>query len=178
MVNQEDYQTKRLFYYSVFFAGMIVLLTFLLMVRPASAQEESPRTVTDDEVNAVAKELYCPVCENIPLDVCPTKACAEWREDVRDKLEQGWSEVEIKQYFITRYGDRVVATPPARGLNWLVYLLPPLVIALGAIFLVIVMLGMKKRSTFRSVAGNPSTASDSQPGDAYLKRVEEELKRR
>ena len=39
------------------------------------AQDTSP--VTDDEVNALAQELYCPVCENVPLDVCPTRACAQ-----------------------------------------------------------------------------------------------------
>ncbi len=42
------------------------------MVAPALAQGQPP---TDDEVNRIAKQLYCPVCENTPLDVCPTQAC-------------------------------------------------------------------------------------------------------
>ena len=53
----------------------------------ALGQETTPQaieSITDDQVNAVAKQLYCPVCENIPLDVCPTQACAEWRELMRD----------------------------------------------------------------------------------------------
>ena len=64
---------------------------------------------SDDEVNAIAKDLYCPVCENVPLDVCPTQACAQWRALIREKLIDGWSEQQIKQYFVDQYGDRVLA---------------------------------------------------------------------
>jgi cytochrome c-type biogenesis protein CcmH len=92
------------------------------------AQEPAP---SDDEVNAIAKQLFCPVCENIPLDVCPTQACEEWRELIREKLAAGWDEDQIKAYFVEQYGARVLGTPPASGFNWLVYLIPPLIIAGG-----------------------------------------------
>ena len=52
---------------------LLVVLGFLLLATPALAQDAP---VTDDEVNEVARDLYCPVCENTPLDVCPTQACA------------------------------------------------------------------------------------------------------
>ena len=47
----------------------LVALLSLVIARTALAQSDVP---TDDEVNAVARQMYCPVCENIPLDVCPT----------------------------------------------------------------------------------------------------------
>lgn len=81
--------------------------------------------VTDDEVNRIAKGLYCPVCENVPLDVCPTQACAQWREMIRRLLAEGRTEEEIRQYFVEQYGPRVLAVPPAAGFNWLVYAVPP-----------------------------------------------------
>jgi cytochrome c-type biogenesis protein CcmH len=179
MSNQESCGMKKRENRFFYFAGILFVLTFLLVARTVSAQEEGPVLVSDDEVNAIAKELYCPVCENIPLDVCPTQACAEWREDIRDKLSQGWSEEEIKQYFINRYGDRVVAAPPARGLNWLVYVLPPLFIILGAVFLVSMMLGMKKRSSSQAVLNEPGTQPiKSESQDIYVQKMEEELKHR
>src|SRR3972149_9060626 len=110
-------------------------LTFLgfmlpgVMAQPVQAQAPTP---TDDQVNAIAKQLYCPVCENVPLDVCPTEACRQWRELIRAQLAEGRSESEIKQYFVLNYGARVLAEPPSAGLNWLVYLLPPVVILGGA----------------------------------------------
>ena len=115
---------------------LLVLLTgILLPLDNVLAQELPPSGPTDDQVNAIAKQLYCPVCENIPLDVCPTQACAQWRELIHEKLVDGWNEDEIKNYFVAQYGDRVLATPPPRGLNWMVYVLPPLLFIGGAYIL-------------------------------------------
>ncbi len=141
----------------------------------AAAQEPAP-TPSDDEVNRVAKQLFCPVCENVPLDVCPTQACAEWRELIRLKLSQGWSDQQIKDYFALQYGDRVLAEPPRQGLNWLVYILPPVVFLGGVALLVSVL----RRMRARAAAPTPAPAPPQQPGepeDEYLRRVEEELKR-
>jgi cytochrome c-type biogenesis protein CcmH len=109
--------------------AFLLTLTFAVMVPGAvSAQQPTP---SDDQVNQIAKQLYCPVCENIPLDVCPTTACAQWRELIRQKLADGWTEQQIKDYFVLQYGDRVLGTPPAQGINWLVYLVPPVAILVG-----------------------------------------------
>jgi cytochrome c-type biogenesis protein CcmH len=139
----------------------------------ALAQGSTPRIPTDDEVNAIAKQLYCPVCENIPLDVCGTQACEQWRQLIREKLSQGWSEAQIKQYFVDQYGDRVLATPPPRGLNWLVYLVPPLAIGLGAYILYRAIRAWKQPALAPSIPEPPSI-----PEDEYVRRLEEELKKR
>src|SRR5512135_1880760 len=123
--------------------GLPLLLGLLLSVRPAAAQAPTP---SDDEVNRIAHQLYCPVCENTPLDVCPTEACRQWRDLIRQQLAQGWSEDRIKQYFVDQYGARVLAEPPATGLNWLVYVLPPLIILAGAFMLVRAMRSWTKPS--------------------------------
>ncbi|PKO11223.1 MAG: hypothetical protein CVU40_00345 [Chloroflexi bacterium HGW-Chloroflexi-2] len=141
---------------------------FLLLLLPFNnviAQNDFP---TDDQVNAIAKELYCPVCENIPLDVCPTQACAQWRALIKEKLIAGWSKDEIKQYFVDQYGDRVLAQPPARGLNWLVYILPPVVFVGG---IVVVYLNLKKiKKSSEKVIKNSDINNDK-----YLKEMEEAL---
>ena len=136
---------------------------------PASAQEPTP---SDDEVNAIARQLYCPVCENVPLDVCPTQACAQWRATIREKLGLGWTEQQIKDYFVAQYGDRVLAAPPPRGLNWLVYLLPPLVLTGGGLLL---WQTMRRWRRAAEQAPTPAALSESDP---YVQRLEEELKRR
>jgi cytochrome c-type biogenesis protein CcmH len=63
-------------------AVMLAVAMVLLYISNASAQESTPRPpITDDQVNAIAKQMYCPVCENTPLDVCPTQACIDKRAD-------------------------------------------------------------------------------------------------
>jgi cytochrome c-type biogenesis protein CcmH len=147
--------------------GVFAALT--LWAGPASAQEPTP---SDDEVNAIARQLYCPVCENVPLDVCPTQACAQWRAVIREKIALGWSEQQIKDYFAAQYGDRVLAAPPARGLNWLVYLLPPLALATAGF-----LLWRTMRRWQRAGAQAPTPAPPSE-ADPYVERLEDELKRR
>ena len=151
--------------------GVVVTAAFLvatLVARPAAAQEPTP---SDDEVNAIAKDMYCPVCENVPLDVCPTQACAQWRETIRAKLADGWSKTQIQQYFVEQYGARVLASPPASGLNWLVYLLPPTAFGLAAYFL---WRTMRRWRIAGSRVETPGPSSD----DPYIARLEEELRRR
>lgn len=147
----------------VFF--ILIFIMFLIPIKNGNAQNDYP---TDDQVNTIAKELYCPVCENIPLDVCPTQACAQWRALIKEKLIAGWSKDEIKQYFVDQYGDRVLAQPPARGLNWLVYILPPAVFVGG---IVVVYLNLKK------VKKSPERilADSSIDNEKYLQEMEEAL---
>lgn len=152
------------------------LLCVFLTAGLAYAQGVQPNPPSDDAVNVIAKQLYCPVCENIPLDVCGTQACAQWRELIREKLAQGWSEDQIKQYFVNQYGDRVLATPPARGLNWLVYLVPPLAILVGAYIL------FRAFSMWRAQAPQLTQSKEkpetAQQDDEYIRRLEEELNKR
>jgi len=149
---------------------MGVGLLALAVASVAAAQQEVP---TDDQVNAIAKQLYCPVCENVPLDVCPTQACQQWRDTIREKLGAGWTEAQIQQYFVDQYGARVLATPPATGLNWLVYLLPPLAFAGGGYLLLRAVRAWRSPGTASAPPVSPA-ASD----DLYVEQLERELRER
>ncbi len=155
----------------LFFVTLVALL-FVFAVGffagGVAAQGEQPNP---DEVNAIAKNLYCPVCANVPLDVCPTLACERWRQVIADKLEAGWSAQQIYDYFVEQYGDRVLATPPAHGLNWLVYIVPPLALLSGVVLLSRIL----RRAKMPAGAG--AEPLDTTPSD-YKKRIEEELEER
>ena len=157
------------FYVSLFLA--LILFTFTT----AFAQDTTP---TDDEVNAIAKQLYCPVCENTPLDVCPTEACRQWRELIRDQLAEGKTEAEIKQYFVANYGARVLSEPPRTGFNWLVYIIPPVLILVGAVLLFNAFRAWTKPKSAEASAGQEKEAGTSSSDDEYVRRLEEELKNR
>ena len=158
---------------SFLFALMAVTGVLLILLNPAYAQGETPGTPTDNEVNAIAKQLYCPVCENIPLDVCPTQACAEWRELIRLKLSEGWDEGQIKQYFVEQYGARVLASPPASGFNWLVYIIPAVGILLGIFLLYKALQSLRAPLEVDEEDDLPEVEDDD-----YVARLEEELRQR
>jgi cytochrome c-type biogenesis protein CcmH len=152
-----------------FYFLLLTLVLAGLGTSPASAQGPTP---TDDEVNRIAKQLYCPVCESTPLDVCPTEACRQWRDLIRTMLAEGKSEDEIKQYFVAQYGVRVLAEPPNRVVT---YLVPGLAILLGAFLLFRGFQMWMKPSTAPAGVTEP----ESRPlQDPYVARLEEELKKR
>lgn len=150
--------------------AILLLLIIFVSATTVFAQDEGP---TDDEVNKIAKELYCPVCESTPLDVCPTEACRQWRELIRTQLAEGKSEDEIKQYFVTQYGARVLSEPPNR---WASYLVPVAAFLLGAF-----MLFRGFRMWLKPAAAGPASPKEEAeilPQDDYIRRMEEELKKR
>jgi cytochrome c-type biogenesis protein CcmH len=153
-----------------------IFILSILFTGAALAQNNVP---TDDEVNAVAHQLYCPVCENTPLDVCPTDACRDWREQIRGMLAEGKTEDQILQYFVDQFGDRVLSAPPlSTKFNWIIYILPPIIILAGAIIL---FRSLKEWTTPKAVQAGAGAAGDagnaSAPKDDYIARLEEEVKK-
>lgn len=157
----------------IVYLALLLLLPTLLFVGTSTAQEGGEGQPTDNDVNRVAKQLYCPVCENIPLDVCPTTACEQWRGIIRQKLAAGETDKEIIDYFVAQYGPRVRATPPAAGFSWLVYLVPPVAILAGAYLLYRAFRAWKTPSS-QAVPG----VTTNGPRDEYVNRLEEELRKR
>ncbi len=109
---------------------LLVITASFYTVALVQAQATYP---TDDDVNAVAKKLYCPVCPNTPLDVCETRACADWRQQIREQLADGWTEDQVMDYFVAQYGEQVLAEPERSGFTSLVWILPAVALSLGLI---------------------------------------------
>jgi cytochrome c-type biogenesis protein CcmH len=164
----KDVHAKRFTDYALPLAVLFALLFALSLTFTASAQEPTP---SDDDVNRIAKQLYCPVCESTPLDVCPTEACRQWRDLIRTMLAEGKSEAEIKQYFVAQYGDRVLAEPPNRLAS---YLVPAMAILLGAVLLA---RGFQMWMKPTTAEAEPAGGEPKQPIDPYIARLEEELKK-
>ena len=147
---------------------LLVILALCAFAFTVAAQDQvATPTVTDDQVNAIAKKLYCPVCENITLDTCGTAACADWRAEIRLQLQAGRSEDQIINDFVTRFGDRVVGTPEDTALRVL-SLVTPWVIMLGVLLLLGQML-LKRR---RAPAASASALSSTQK---YHEMIEQDL---
>jgi cytochrome c-type biogenesis protein CcmH len=149
----------------------VAAVSLFLVVNKVSAQEPKP-TPSDDEVLAVAKKLYCPVCPNTPLDVCETQACQDWRAQIKDQLSQGWTEQQIIDYFVAQYGERVLAEPERTGFTSLVWVLPIIAALLGCVIVWQVLRNWKSQNA------NPAPVKNLLQGISpeTLARIEKELK--
>jgi len=155
--------------------AILLLLIAFGFVTAVLAQGPTP---SDDDVNKIAKQLFCPVCESTPLDVCPTEACRQWRELIREMLADGKSEAEIKQYFVEHFGARVLNEPPNRFAS---YAVPAVAFLLGAIMLFrgFQMWMKPSKADIAPVGGSGVPESEAKPilQDDYIARLEEEVRK-
>ncbi len=148
----------------------VLLFLGLALGIPVAAQEP-----TADEVNRIAKQLYCPVCPNTPLDVCETKACEDWRAQIRDMLAEGQDEQAIIDYFVAQYGIRVLAAPPRRGFTALVWVLPVVGLLAGG-WLLIRVFRHRGDGPSQPLPGTGQDGALPIPSE-YLARLEEDVRK-
>ncbi|MFW5772006.1 MAG: cytochrome c-type biogenesis protein [Phototrophicaceae bacterium] len=166
--------------------GALVLLALLLTVSAVLAQDAPPEPpadpaseVTADQVNAVASQLYCPVCENIPLDTCGVAACEDWRAEIRMYIGMGMTDEEIIDDFVVRFGDRVVGTPQNPALRALSLVTPWILVALALGFTVYTLIRWRssRDELNRKPAAAVAGAAAPPPDDDYRSRLERDLAR-
>ena len=148
-------------------------LILLLLITPAAAQG-----ITDDEVNEVAGKLYCPVCENIPLDACGTAACQDWREEIRTQLGEGMSEQQVIDNFVARYGDRVVGTPVDPMLRALSLVTPWILGALAVGVALWTLLRWRNSQAVSQQPANAAAGDTRHDEDYYRTRILDDLQER
>lgn len=157
----------------------LAIVFVLLFALPIFGQETAPNPenidtsgVSDDQVNAIAQQLYCPVCENIPLDTCGTAACNDWREEIRIMIASGMSTDDIISNFVARFGERVVGTPQDPLLRGMSLFTPYIIAGLALIFALWTLLQWQRRSVVeQGKAKHMPVADDSR----YREMLEKDL---
>jgi len=126
----------------------------------------------DPEVEAIGRELRCPVCQGMPIGESPSETAQAMMKRVRELHAEGKTHQQILDYFVERYGEWVLLRPEARGFRLVVWLLPPvgLLLGLAAIFAYV-------RRNKGKPAEAPVVAPVATTEDPYLKRVREGLEK-
>ncbi len=153
--------------------ALLILLSIIGWAMPAVMAQ----TPTPEEVNAVARDLWCPLCAGVRLDTCELKACEQMREVIALKLSEGATPEEIKAYFIQQYGPQVLGEPPRQGFTLLAWILPFGLLAAGAGWLAYQGHRWSLRRQMLRARVAASRPNPSQPQDDYTRRLEEELHR-
>ncbi len=114
-------------------AGLL-LLTLALgvaarLVPPALA--DAPGSTEQRELS-IERGLACPQCTDLPLDVCDQDICNDMRAVIHQKVLAGESDAAIRQYFVERYGSRILLAPPKDSANLFAWIVPFLALAVGA----------------------------------------------
>ena len=96
------------------------IISFLILISSIIPTEQTK----DDLYIKLEKEIMCPVCDGQTLDQSQSLIAEDMKNSIKEKISEGYNEEEIKNYFIDRYGQNVVAYPSTTGFNLLAYFVP------------------------------------------------------
>tara|TARA_B100001029_G_scaffold47017_1_gene37245 strand:- start:3854 stop:4249 length:396 start_codon:yes stop_codon:yes gene_type:complete len=96
------------------------IISFLILISCIIPTEQTK----DDLYIKLEKEIMCPVCDGQTLDQSQSLIAEDMKNSIKEKISEGYNEEEIKNYFIDRYGQNVVAYPSTTGFNLLAYFVP------------------------------------------------------
>lgn len=91
-----------------------------------------------DRVNAISETVKCPVCAGESVLESNAPASVEIRRQIAEQVQQGQTNEQIRSYYAAKYGEAILLTPSASGVNALVWILPVVALAIGIAVLVIV----------------------------------------
>jgi len=143
-------------------AGALLACALLAAVALAAAPRQAHAQAADARSLAIERQLLCPQCVNLRLDVCDTQLCQDMRAEIRTRLAAGETPAQIIGVFEQRYGARVLADPPYTGarralLGWGV--LATLLVAAGGAAALVAM---------RRAARAPAHPADGGTSDGWL----------
>ena len=78
----------------------------------------------ESEVFDIAGELRCPVCRSESAADSNSETSIEFRNIIREQLQDGQDRAQIIGYFQRTYGDWILLDPPRRGVYLWVWGLP------------------------------------------------------
>lgn len=121
----------------------------------------------------IASKLRCPVCQGVSIADSPSGMATKMRGQVKDLVARGYSEEQVVSYFERSYGEFVRLEPPMRGLNFLLWILPAMVLLGGAL-----LVFLKARQPARVMAtSTQGAAPPEKPVDPELAKYLDRVRR-
>ena len=142
----------------------LLFILFYLLATNALLAANAPDI--DDQAREIAKELRCVVCQNLSVADSPSEMAQQMRGIIHEQLQAGKTPQQIKDFFVSKYGEWVLLAPTTRGFSLLVWVLPFVVLVLG----IAVALWLVRRWSIKKT-GNIGTVTNPD----FLSRVRSEV---
>ena len=101
----------------------IFLFLFLLL---SNALAEDIRAIE------LFKEVRCLVCQGQTIHESNAELAEDIKKLIREKISQGETDHQIKEYLVEKYGDWILMTPPFNSLTYILWSFPFLILIIGA----------------------------------------------
>ena len=134
---------------------------------PAATKPAPAATKADEQtVRDVASQLRCVVCQTVSVADSPSETANQMRAIIRERLAAGDSPEQVRAFFVEKYGDWILLSPPKSGFSLLVWVVPFVGLGIG---LVLVAVAVRRWSRA------PQAAAPSQLDPAVRERIRREI---
>jgi cytochrome c-type biogenesis protein CcmH len=117
------------------FASFAAMLAMLMMATSAFAIDTTH--FDDPELQAryqkLTHELRCMQCQNTSIADSQVGLAADLRREVRDLVQAGKSEDEIRQFMVDRYGEFILFRPLTNARNMWLWAAPGVFLLIGVV---------------------------------------------
>ena len=139
---------------------ILAALFFVLLAGAAQAVEPSEMLkdpALEARARVISQEIRCLVCQNQTIDDSNADLAHDLRVILRERLQAGDTDQQVKDYLTARYGDFILLKPPFRARTLLLWIGPALIFLAGAG--IIVVAALRRR---RLPAAAPLSEEESQ----------------
>ena len=115
--------------------GVVLASMLAVLAAPAlSVEPDEMRAdpVLEERARDLSRELRCVVCLNQDIDSSNADVARTMRILLRERLEAGDTDAEVRAFFVERYGDFVLFRPPLKPSTWVLWFAPVMFLLGGA----------------------------------------------
>ena len=112
------------------FALIILCSTFTVTFAAESEEFEA-------RFRKLSNELRCPTCQGLSVKDSEAGFSNSIKDKIHELMKLGKTDKEIKEYFIERYGEWILRSPPKKGFNLVLWILPGAGIGIGLLWVMI-----------------------------------------
>ena len=116
--------------------ALLAVLALTMLLAPAQALGQSLEEI---RAKALYNELRCVVCAGQSIAESNAELAQDMRAQVDRLILAGQSDAEIRSWFVERYGDAVLMTPPLNALTLGLWFGPVLIFVLGLVVTLLVL---------------------------------------
>lgn len=149
---------------------LALLLALVVLAAACTPREDVPPL--ERRAQEINKGIMCPVCPGESIDQSQNPLAKQMRALVTEKLQEGWTEEEIRAFFVERYGPSVLMEPPRQGFNLLAWVLPPVAVLGAGIALFLALRLMRRPTAVNTLQGQEIPHVSEQEREGYFSRIE------
>ncbi|WP_375619341.1 cytochrome c-type biogenesis protein CcmH [Bartonella sp. TS25HLJMH] len=88
--------------------------------------------VLEARARHISSHLRCPVCQNQSIDDSDAALARDLRLLIRERLKMGYSNQQVTDFLVERYGKFILLKPPLNKITWFLWFSPLIIIIIGA----------------------------------------------